>query len=214
MNRCQSLYKLRTTFDARLDRLERRLSVTASLPAHERDPLVAYVSVEALNAWSQFSKAFYLSCALNARTESKAKVQTTPPGLSMDDAIGRAILLYKPRSMPNSLGQWQRRDEPTWHDPAVLMRVCLNINCSLHSQMQAAFSSGQQVFADLPVFRNFYGHRNRLSSAAAQNLSPRYLLPSNLRPSEILLKAGPRASTSVLIEWLAEMKFTAEFLCG
>jgi hypothetical protein len=79
--------------------------------------------------------------------------------------------------------------------------------------MQAAFSLGQWAFLDLPVFRNFFAHRNRLSSRAAQNLGPNYLLPSSLRPSEMLVRSKPRAPASVLEGWLAELKITAEFLC-
>jgi hypothetical protein len=214
MNRRKYLPKLHRALSARLYRLEERLARCSRLPPHDRDPIVSYVAIEALNAWSQFSKAFYLSCMLNARTEAKVKVSVTPIGISMNDAIGRAILLYKGYATPNSAGVWARRDEPPWHDPNVLLRVCHNAGCSIQAQIQAALSMRQQVFLDLPVFRNFYGHRNQMSCRAAQNLGPKYLLPSSERPSELLTRRRPTVGTPLLEEWLSELRITAEFLCS
>jgi hypothetical protein len=150
---------------------------------------------------------------LNAKTEGRVAVNVTPAGMTLNDAIGLAIMRYKRYAIPNTSGEWNRRDEPAWHDPNVLLGVCQNVNCSIYLQMQAAFSMGQRVFLDLPVFRNFFAHRNRLSSRAAQNLGPNYLLPSILRPSEMLASSRPMAAASVLEEWIAELKITAEFLC-
>jgi hypothetical protein len=214
MNRCRSLLKLRLAFAARIDRLERRLSAATGLAPHERDPIVAYVTIETSNAWAQFSKALYLSCVMNAKTEGRVVVSVVPPGMSANDALGVAIERYKTYATPNSTGQWARRDEPTWHDPNVLLELCRITNCSLYAQMQAAFSLGQRVFIDLPVFRNFYGHRNRLSAAAAQNVAPTYLLPTTLRPSEMLMRPKPASASPVLVEWMAELKITSEFICG
>jgi hypothetical protein len=214
MNRCKYLPKLHRALVARLYGLERRLAACSHLPAHDRDPVISYVVIESLNAWAQFSKAFYLSCILNARTGAKLKVAVTPAGVSMNDAIGRAILLYKRYATPNTAGEWSRRDEPAWHDPNVLLRACQNMGCSIQGQVQAAFSMGQHVFLDLPVFRNFYGHRNRMSCRAAQNLGPKYLLPSSERPSELLTRRRAAVGTSLLEEWLSELRITAELLCS
>lgn len=213
MNRCRSLLKLRRTLVARLERLERKLSASAALAPHDRDPVISYVTIESLNAWSQFAKALYLSCMINAKTEGKATIGVVPAGAPLNDALGIAITRYKRYATPNGSGEWDRRDEPAWHDPNVLLGVCQHVSCSIYSQMQAAFSLGQRVFLDLPVFRNFFAHRNRLSSRAAQNLGPQYLLPSSLRPSEMLMRSKPMTPASVLEEWIAELKITAEFLC-
>ena len=213
MNHCKNLLKLRRTFVARLERLERKLLASVPLAPQDRDPVISYVAIESLNAWSQFAKALYLSCVINAKTEARVAIAVVPAGLSMNDALGIAITKYKKHATPNGLGEWARRDEPPWHDPNILLGVCQQVDCSVYAQMQAAFSLGQRVFLDLPVFRNFFAHRNRLSSRAAQNLGPNYLLPSSLRPSEMLAKSKPASSVSVLEEWIAELKITAEFLC-
>lgn len=213
MNRRRNLFALRSAFDGRLSRLERRFAASSGHPAFDRDPIISYVTIEALNSWAQFSKAFYLSCAISARTEANVRVVVSPIGLSENDAVGRAITLFKPYAAPAASGIWARRDEPTWHDPKVLMRACEHIHCSLYGHMQNAFSMGQNVFIDLPVLRNFYGHRNRASEKAAQNVGPKHLLPSSLRPSELLTQIPPRASSPLLLEFIAEMRITAEFLC-
>jgi hypothetical protein len=213
MNRRKNLYAIRKAFSARLTRLEKRFLASSAQPPYDRDPVISYVTIEALNSWAQFSKAFYLSCAISARTESKVTVSVSPRGMSENDALGLAIKRYKPHATANILGRWARRDEPTWHDPNVLLVVCNHLNCSLYGHMQNAFSMGQNVFIDLPVFRNFYGHRNRASERAAQNIAPKHLLASASRPSDILSRIPPYETAPLLLVWLAEMRITAEFLC-
>jgi len=175
----------------------------------DRDVVVAYVAIEALNAWALFSRSFYLSCALGALTERKKIVVTT----STPDPLGAAITCFSSRARPNAQGFWHRRDEPPWHDPNVLMKVCGNLGCSIRVQIGNAFSLSQNVFNDLPVFRNFFAHRNGQTSQAAQNVAPRYMLPTHLSPTELLLSVSPGATERVILEWLTEMLITAEFLC-
>jgi hypothetical protein len=190
--------------------LELRIRSVAGPAVHkDRDVIVAYVVIEALNAWSLFSRSFYLSCAVGALTERKRVVATRPAV----DPLGAAITCINGRARPNALGVWHRRDEPAWHDPNVLMRVCGNLGCSIQVQIGQAFSLNQNVFNDLPVFRNFFAHRNGQTSEAARNIAPRYTLPTSLTPTELLLSVSPGATESLILEWLTEMLITAEFLC-
>lgn len=173
--------------------------------------VVSYVAVEALNAWAMFSRSFYLSCALGAFTETHQRVTITAAPTA--DHLGLAITRFKVHATPNSLGIWHRRDEPAWHDPNVLITVCNHIGCSIQGHVASSFTMQQTVFRDLPVCRNFFAHRNQSSSRAASNIGPLHTLPSNLCPSDLLLSVSPGASTSVLLNWLDEMNFTAEFMC-
>lgn len=210
MRRCKRLRRLRKTLNRRIARLERRIRAVAANPEHrDRDMVVAHVSIEALNAWALFSRSFYLSCTLGALTERKQYVTTAPTA----DPLGAAITCINRRVQPNTRGVWHRRDEPAWHDPNVLMRVCGNVGCSIQVQIGQAFSLSQNVFKDLPVFRNFFAHRNGDTSLAARNIAPRYALPSQLTPTELLLSVSPGATEAVLLDWLTEMLITAEFLC-
>jgi hypothetical protein len=212
MRRARSLRKLRLTLGGRLGRLEKRLNDARALTNRtERDVAVAYVAIEALNVWAMFSRSFYLSCGFGARTERKRTIAVTVGATA--DHLGLAITKYKKSAKPNAAGEWHRRDEPAWHDPNVLMTVCANLGCSNQTAIEASFSLQQKVFNDLPVFRNFFAHRNRGTSIAARNIAPHYTLPSSLTPTEILLSVSPGTSTSVLLGWLDEISITAEFLC-
>jgi hypothetical protein len=210
MRRCKRLRRLRKTLNRRIARLERRIRAVASISGHnDRDMVVAHVAIEALNAWALFSRSYYLSCTLGAVTERKRYVITTP----MSDPLGAAITCINRRARPNAHGRWHRRDEPAWHDPNVLMQVCLNVGCSIQAEIRRAFSLGQNVFSDLPVFRNFFAHRNGDTSQAARNIAARYVLPSYLSPTELLLSVSPGATETLIVVWLSELVITAEFLC-
>src|SRR5450759_3697668 len=150
MNRCRNLRTLRRALDWRLSRLERRLGPLVAAPSRDRDLVVSYVAIESLNAWTLFSKSFYLSCALNAVTERKRTIGVVPVGLTKNDAVGLAVRRFRPLARPNSIGAWDRHDEPTWHDPNVLMAVCRHLRCSVQAQVESAFSLGQSVFIHLP----------------------------------------------------------------
>lgn len=211
MRRTKRLRKLRLALNGRLYRLEKRLrSIASSARIPERDSAVAYVAIEALNAWALFSRSFYLSCALRARTEKNSKISITA---TATDHIGVAISQYKKWARPNAAGVWHRRDEPAWHDPNVLMTVCKSLGCSNQAQIDASFSLQQNVFNDLPVCRNFFAHRNESTCQAARNIAPRYALPTYLTPAELLLSVSPGASTSLMLGWIDEINVTAEFIC-
>jgi len=211
MQRTKRLRKLRIALRWRLKRLEQRLSSVSSRSGRpEREVVVSYVAIEALNAWAMFSRSFYLSLPLDTITERQRRITLSAPAA---DHLGAAITLYKPRAAPSSSGGWHRRDEPTWHDPNVLITVCRNRGCSVQTQLEASFSLQQNVFRDLPVCRNFFAHRNQSSSLAARNIAPRYTLPTYLSPCDLLLAVSPGQSTSVILSWMDEMNITAEFIC-
>ena len=133
MRRCKLLRRLRKTLNRRISRLEQRLkSISVSGANQDREVVVAYVAIEALNAWAMFSRSFYLSCVLGAKTERKKQVTFTKP---LGDPLGAAITCCNRWAVPNASGVWHRRDEPAWHDPNVLMRVCGNLGCSIQVQI-------------------------------------------------------------------------------
>jgi hypothetical protein len=211
VRRVKQLRKLRITLKRRLSRLEKRLmSVTSTSNDQDRDMTVAYVAIEALNAWALFSRSFYLSCAIGAKTERGNRIKSNAP---TNDPLGLAITKFRKSATPNTAGVWHRRDEPAWHDPNVLMTVCATLGCSIQDEIQASFSLQQNVFNDLPVLRNFFAHRNEGTSQAARYLAPRYTLPSTLSPSELLLAVSQGAATSIMLAWLDEMNITAELMC-
>lgn len=180
----------------------------------ESEACLSYVTIEVLNTWVNFSRAFYLSLILHPRTaSSNQRIIVGTPGLNFDQAVGLAIRIYRLHAVPGASGVWHRRDEPTWHDPNVFMRVCNNIGCSNMPDINAAFSFGTRVFNDLPVFRNFYAHRNLQTEYAAKQLAPQYGIPATFRPSQILLARPLRRPQSLIFEWIDDIIFTIEYLC-
>jgi hypothetical protein len=201
------LIKLQKTAINKLHRLRHLLT------NNETESCITYVTVETLNTWSNFSRSFYLSCTLQPKTVSGIRVTTSLRTTGFNDAIGKAILLFKPSTTPNSQGIWNRRDEPTWHDSSILTRVCTNIGCSNITDISNGLSGGQNFFLHLPVFRNFYGHRNQRTESAARDIATRYGISNTLRPSDILRQFPIGGTSFLLLQWINEIEFTIEYLC-
>ncbi|HVO69083.1 MAG TPA: hypothetical protein VMT24_03495 [Aggregatilineaceae bacterium] len=181
----------------------------------EIEAYLCHVTIEALNTWANFSRAYYLSCILDPRTASGMRVSTTINVNNSDQAIGLAIKRWNPKTSakPGPGGSWNRRDEPPWHIPKVFMSICQNIGCSNQPDITAAFSAGFRVFDDLPVFRNFYAHRNEHTQRAAVRIATLYGIPATLRPSQILLSRPLGRPQPLAIDWLDDLSFTIEYLC-
>src|SRR5712664_133383 len=85
---------------AALDHLERlrndASSITLAMPIRKREIEISNVSINLLNLWSNFMKAYYLSGMLCARSESGARISVHNPGLTYNQAVGRAVLRWWP----------------------------------------------------------------------------------------------------------------------
>ena len=219
MRPSKHLKKLQETAINKVHRLRRLLTnIPVSSSSNEIETCLTYITIETLNTWSNFSRSFYLSCTLQPKTVSRNRVTTLVRPANFNDAIGQAIRLYRSSANPNSQGLWHRREEPTWHDPSTINRVCAHIGCSNIADISDGLSGEQTFFAHLPVFRNFYGHRNQQTERAAMQLAPRYGISATLRPSDIL-RQFPISSTStpstsiLLVKWIDEIEATIEYLC-
>jgi len=189
-----------------------------SLEAH-----MSYVVVELVSTWSNFARSFFLSCTREATGTRGTIVRIAGGPLTYDQALGNAVLHWRPKAESLPGGAWHRRDEPAWHDPQVLVTACQLIGSSNVSDVRRAFSAGSRVFSDLPVFRNFYAHRGQQTQRAAVDLASingvavRRRLPNgktaNKRPSEVLFSQPIAKRSPLLLEWLDDISFTVEFLC-
>jgi len=206
------LIKLQATAIKKVYRLKCLLS-SISHPKDAPELYIANTTIETLNTWSNFSRSFYLSCALHSKAVNGNRITTTSRAANFNDAIGYAMQCCKPKVTLNSSGIWARREEPAWHDPNTLIRICTEIQCSNITNICDGLSGGQTFFSDLPTFRNFYAHRNQETELAAMNKAPRYSISATLKPSAIL-REFPIGETSILlVKWLNELEFTIEYLC-
>lgn len=173
------------------------------------------VTIDTHNTWVNFVRAYYLSAAFGAKRLHGPRIKCGTPGLSEAQAIENAIITWRPRLSRRIAtgGRWHRREEPTWHDHRLLLSICAAETFSNLTEMQTAFSAGYRVFDDLPIFRNYFAHRNRGTLDAATALAPRYGIPATRRPSEILLHRPIKRPQALILEWIDELEFTAEYLC-
>jgi len=179
----------------------------------EREWLLANVVIESINTWSNFCRSYYLSCWLNPKTRNHTYIYITHTFVDYNNAIGVAIHYVRPAITAPLSGIWHRRDEPAWHDHNILMRLCQLVGCSHLPNIQSSFSFGSRVFVDLPVFRNYYAHRNQQTSAAASNIAPQYGVASRLRPSQILLSRPVGRPQQLILDFIDDLIATADLLC-
>lgn len=181
--------------------------------SRDRESRLTYAVVNLLNAWSNFVRAFYLSCVFGTRTKSVVKVCSVNPFPDLNTAIGFAIKQFSPHASPNVAGIWHRRNEPPWHDPNTLLRLATSLNFQNQGKIQAALSLNVRVFLDLPVVRNFYAHRNQGTLEAAQRVASQYGIPSNYRASQFLFTNPLKRPQPVVFEWIDELQISADYLC-
>lgn len=179
----------------------------------DAEAAISFVTIEILNSWVNFIRAYYLSCAFSAVSVTGTRI-TAASRMTENQAIGCAVHRWKPHAQPKADGSWNRRDEPNWHDPNIFIPICHTVAFSNVSDIEAAFSTGERTFDDLPVFRNYFAHRNWRTELAARNRAPLYGIPSSMRPSQILLARPLGRPQPLIFDWIDHLSFTGEFLCA
>jgi hypothetical protein len=124
VRRSPSLYRLLRGFDSRLRRLEAIARDVERLQTPEADRSVGFVVIEALTTWANFSREFYLSCAvLHPKTVSGARVP--PSFLDERAALLRAIHRLNRQKYPVAVRapRITPHYEPSWHEKRVLSQM-------------------------------------------------------------------------------------------
>ncbi|HEY5582300.1 MAG TPA: hypothetical protein VIK56_14280 [Rhodoferax sp.] len=201
-----------------IDRSIRLLSSAKSLAVpFEREERMTFAIVNLLNTWANFQRTYFICCLLGARSSVNSQIQSSVTGSisTIQEAIGKAVLHFKPSRSPRSNGEWDSRDEPTWHDANTLLKLSTAFSFTNDLDIQTAFSFGFTAHRNLVVFRNYYAHKNRGTKSKAQAIAVQYLIPQKLHPTAILLSAPSiAASTSLIQMWAEELSQTVELLCS
>lgn len=214
MRRRQRLSALLRSYQQNVARQSGRfVTAAASMDPRAREGGIALSAIELHNTWRNFMRAYWLSSFLVARGTSGARI-TCGRGLLASDPIGFAVTTFRPNARPNSSGEWHRRFEPAWHDPKVLIQLTVAAQLSSAADVQTAFSINSRVFDDLPVFRNYFAHRNAASRTAALSRAPLNSVPTPARPSEILALAPPMRPQSLMLDWVDDLDLVAQYLCS
>jgi hypothetical protein len=189
-------------------------SRSASTPDDVRKKVVGTITIDALNVWANFSRAYYLSCCLGARSPSNGRITTRIRFTGIEDAIVHATLRCNPRSRPVLGRVVNRRDEPKWHVLSSLLNSCDQVGVSNYTLITASVSIPSRVFQDLLVFRNYFAHKNRGTEAAAIRLAPFLAVSGNLSPYEILVQRPVGRSAPQLKIWIGELDAVVQALCS
>ena len=109
------------------------------------------------------------------------------------------------RRLPGN-GPWEPRDEPTWHDSTIVMRLLNAAGCSNLPGVQAAFSLGMASLTELTTARNFIAHRSDATALKLRRLGLGLRLGQLVDPSDVLTTKAPGRPQSVLEDWLDDIR--------
>ena len=198
-----------------LTRLEdQAVSVSRFDSIRQVDRTMAHVSINLLNTWSNFSRAYYLSSILNPKTEGGYRITVNPAIPSFDDARRMAVNCYRRHGVPLPPGTpIHRREEPTWHDNNVLMRTCQELGHSNLAHIRSAFSGNTKTLVNLPIFRNYFAHRNQGTKSAALASAQNVYSIVETRPAFVLVNSAPGSRNMLVLDWLDDIKLIIEYLC-
>lgn len=217
MHRHSRLQFLDLSASKHLDRLSRRaVSLRVNAPGYtpwQVEVEASAITIDLQNTWANACKWYVVSCMLGACTKSGARVTCFRGFQHEDDVIRFAITTLKPWIKIAASGNWRPSDEPAWHMPRPVLTLAAAAQLSNTVDLQNIFSAGFSVFDDLPMFRNYYAHRNRDTRARAMSLAPRYGGSVFSKPSEVLLSIPLNRPASVLEEWIDEVRLTLNSMC-
>jgi hypothetical protein len=210
MRPVRQLSKLKTAATRRDNRLK-NLVDSLSLPVNtEIDRIVAFATIEALNLWGSFLRAYYISCFLGATMPQGGRVNIAVAGpRTTINALTFAMQTIKGKPKPPK----NRRDEPSWYDQNNLLRLLTNCAASNLPKVQVALSYSTSAFSELPAMRNFFAHRNDETAQKTKDVARRLGLSVALRPSEILCSKAPGRPQNILADWLDDLSAVIDLLC-
>ena len=210
-----NLKHLRKSVNNNFSRIQ-KLVLSASSTGNQKqlNLSISYATIEGGNNWANFIRSFYLSMVIGTKRESGRKIQLGNQPASINNAIGIAVRHCRKSAIPNSRGIWRRRDEPAWFQPNILIALAKIIQADNLAELYSAFSIQTRVFADLPVFRNFFAHRNQQTAETAARKAPNYGIPSNRHPEDILMSRALGRPQPIILDWLDDLKIVCEMLCS
>jgi hypothetical protein len=199
--------------ERRLEYLHGLADSLPTVPDPSHDRVVAFVVIEALNTWASFCRSFYLSCVFRARRANGAKVALGKEAhiVTRDQAIEFAVLTVRGHSyVQNHRGPWKWRDEPKWYDPSVINNISPRLALSNLAQIQGAFGIPTVAFSEIPVFRNFFAHRNHDTASRVRSLITRsyttYGFSRRTNPSAFLCARLPARPQNVLADYIDDIR--------
>ena len=194
----------------RLKRLRKKVSFALTQPKPVAYSEIALAVVELDNAWQNFSRSFLISLPLRPKTS--AGVRITLSNLAVQTPSDVLLEANRVHRGPTAALPLDRRDEPNWREPALILKTSTRLGPSNISNIQGALSLGTQVFFYLPPFRNFFAHRNEDSCDKALRVAKTLLIPATEHPAASLLLPAKSRPQAVLLDWIDEMEIVAGYM--
>lgn len=190
----------------------RNLVDHVSSPLDEEEKrAIAFATIEALNMWGMFARAFFLSCALGARDPNGARIVTNAPIANYDDAITFAVHAAKPQLRAKK-GPWTHWDEPTWHDTHIFLSLMTQLSPNNLGSITGAMGYPTTVFRDLPTCRNFFAHRCEATAVKVSRVARRNGINPSLRPMDVLSSRLAQRPQNVLADWIDDLRTIIELM--
>lgn len=174
---------------------------------------MSHAVIGLLNLLSNFNKAFYLSCARSPIGRSKSRHITPAPYVDDNSSLGIIILKYKPNASRRSDGSWSKRDEPSRYEIEHLEYGLISINSPKINDLYIVQGMNLGIHKDLPVFRNYYAHKNAKTQRSARLILPQYLIP-DMHPTKALTQVPRTRSIPLILDWLDDFDITVCTLCS
>jgi hypothetical protein len=215
MRRCRRLDALASRYRRNVERHERRFleALRPTTTTRERDGGIALAAIEVLNTWGSFTRAYWLSSFGEPRTASGLRIRCGHSMLA-SDPLGFAITTFRPNAVPKGSGRWDRRLEPSWHDPQTLLKLTREAGLTSAGDVATAFSIDTRVFYDLPVLRNYFAHRNEDTYLAALRIAALNSMATPRRPFEVLAGVSAGRTQTLFREWLGDLDLVTDYLCA
>lgn len=192
----------------------RTLIPTAPVPVtQDVDRATAFVAIELLNLWAQFSRSLYLASCRGARGQGGVRISTTVPYVDDNESLRLATNHVRGRTMAAG-AKITSRDEPNWFDPNTLLRALDHVGASNHGAVGAALSLQGRVLRDLPSVRNFYGHRAANTAAkvvGTRGVIQHYAVSRAAHPTVFCLDYEVGRPRPVLGVWLEDINILANY---
>jgi hypothetical protein len=194
--------------------LEAIASKIAGRSGHDIDRTLAFVTIEALTAWSGFAREFYLSCAfLRPKTMGGQHVSHHNTAIVNERlALLHSIAVLKGRTL--TAARIAPRDEPVWHEKRALASLSKSLVFSNEQSVITGLSYQTTFFDELPTVRNFYAHRSYGTAEKVFRIATkRYAAVTVRHPNDLVNSVFAGRVQTLIQEWLGDMRQIGFAVC-
>ena len=178
----------------------------ADLLKSKKRPLASDISfpvIDVHNALANFMRSYCLSSLSGAYMADGSRVTVAKAIEGHRSALTFAVQTERPRK--KGKGPWKHRDEPTWHDPNVVIRVLNSAGCSNARGVSSALSLPSQAIEHLTTARNFLAHRNESTALSLRRVGRAYGVTTPCDPLTVMIAVGHGRTQRIVEDWLDDI---------